>query len=1329
MNKKILLTLATVIAYITPNFAASEKVGNYTWTYHINGETAEIVGDSVAARAVSPSPIGKLVIPSQLGGKPVVKIGRLAFGGCDEMYSIDIPNCVQTIEEGAFWACRNLISVVVPAGVRSIGNFAFANCDHLQKVIIPHTVVNIGSSAFHSCSSLALVVICNGVVSIGEGAFYGTGIECITIPRSVTEMGNGSFSCSNIKVVIFKGDAPVVGKDVFNVVNSPGVAFVSKGSTGWGVEEGDLWNCLLLKYSENALPTDGGAVWALGMVDAVIEDFSYWDDYQWIDSSLIGATSIVLNASMTNIGVMEFCACSNLREILIPNSVTNIGDAAFGGCGDLVRVIFKGDAPNVGDEAFSNVAEECTVYVPRNSKGWGVDIPGMWNGLRIEYSDESDEYYMPVTYHVVFDSNGGSGAMLAQTFTNSVESSLATNEFSFKGGEFAGWATNANGNVVFTNCQSITVKADMTLYAKWAETADDLRYLVIDLSGGANAVSYPVSYLPNVPSGGWTDEYKTNKLVLRKIPAGSITMGCETSEVGYTGEEAAPHEVTISQEFYIGVFEITQKQYELVTGNAPSTYKGDARPVEQVSWNDIRGNSAIYNWPNSSSVDASTFMGKLRAKTGIMTLDLPTEAKWEYACRAGTTSAFNSGKNLLSGEGEDANMNEIGRYSYNNGHNGGIMDGQGGYSENHTTVGSYLPNAWGLYDMHGNVWEWCLDWYQGRESLSSAAVTDPMGPVSGSCRVPRGGGWYSVARYCRSATRYHSEPYYKNYGIGFRLSCSVKDETGEINGNGVCSEGFIVTQYLVPRYQLRNIAEAEAAMINSALWLDAPVTNVYQTLSFSDMDYDETFKHVPYPCNEDFNTVGFALEAMGRINVSESGDWTFACGSDDGFKVTISGNGVNETFACEVNRTFGRNLKTIRFPMKGVYDIRLVHFEYWGGAEIDFSVAKGAYISFNPKVFRLVGDPESGITIARRLCVSFFNRDDVIRREYKYGEVLGELPQPAREGYVFAGWLMSDESGECASSNTVVCEDVAFYARWKHEFALGEGSEWTEASDNVWQSGETGDNAINRIAMSVNGRGTVMFDWKTSCESFLGHYRLDYLAFFVDDVEVGFVNGETDWRNVSFVVEEDGHHTFSWAYVKNEEGSAGNDCAWFRNVAWLPSVFGVPSIAEDSDAVMTGDEDCRFVVRPSMGKEDVVVVIPDGVNASNVTVEVSSSVKTVESSGAIVKVIANGYDITEYLSIPAVAGGILNVGESKVKSEIADETLDVAKGAKIAISQESPSLTTANTRAGLTYTLVEGVSLDDMKNGDSKVGDGEKWSPTITVKGGASGFYSIKVEK
>ncbi len=309
----------------------------------------------------------------------------------------------------------------------------------------------------------------------------------------------------------------------------------------------------------------------------------------------------------------------------------------------------------------------------------------------------------------------------------------------------------SSGDAYFTNFQASTVA--------------DSNYLVIDLSGGIDATSYPVSYLDSLPDP-IPDDYRTTMLVLKKITTGNFTMGSPAGELGRYPDETQ-HQVTLKKDFYIGVFEVTQKQWERVMGDWPSYFNNtdvcEVRPVECVSYNDIRGNSAGKGWPANSNVDATSFMGKLRQKTGLETLDLPTEAQWEYSCRAGTTSALNNGTNLASA-GQDANMDLLGRYLHNG---GSASNSDCGLANGTAKVGSYLPNGWGLYDMHGNVWEWCLDWY-GRYP---GTVTDPTGLVSGDHRAMRGGGLSDSGEDCRSAIRDGSIPTYGNDGCysGFRL--------------------------------------------------------------------------------------------------------------------------------------------------------------------------------------------------------------------------------------------------------------------------------------------------------------------------------------------------------------------------------------------------------------------------------------------------------------------------------------------------------------------------------------------------------------------------------
>ncbi len=290
----------------------------------------------------------------------------------------------------------------------------------------------------------------------------------------------------------------------------------------------------------------------------------------------------------------------------------------------------------------------------------------------------------------------------------------------------------------------------------------DADYLVIDISAGPMASNYVVSSLSSIPEGGWTDVYKTTKLVLRRIPAGTFIMGSPTDELGRDTDETQ-HQVTMTQPFYIGLFEVTQKQWERVMGTWPSYFNNasyrDSRPVELVNYTTIRGSSAGAGWPANSSVDPDSFMGRLRARTG-RAFDLPTESQWEYAGRAGTTTALNSGKNLTD-HYECPNMSAVGRYWYTG---GSAYTQNGGTSVATAKVGTYLPNAWGLYDIHGNVWEWCLDWY----GSYPGTVSDPRGATTGSYRVFRGGGWNDYSDSCRVGDRGGDSPDLTYMIVGFR---------------------------------------------------------------------------------------------------------------------------------------------------------------------------------------------------------------------------------------------------------------------------------------------------------------------------------------------------------------------------------------------------------------------------------------------------------------------------------------------------------------------------------------------------------------------------------
>ena len=234
------------------------------------------------------------------------------------------------------------------------------------------------------------------------------------------------------------------------------------------------------------------------------------------------------------------------------------------------------------------------------------------------------------------------------------------------------------------------------------------------------------------------------------IPPGTFTMGSPGSERGRLSDEGPQTEVTISRGFWLGKYELTQREYESVMGSNPSTFKGDLeRPVERMSWyNAVAYCEALAQRERSA--------GRLPAGYEYR---LPTEAQWEYACRAGTTSRFSFGDAL--GCNNDTGCSfcaEVDQY----------MVWCGNDNSRTERVGTRLPNPWGLYDMHGNVWEWCADWW--RDSLPGGSVIDPTGPNTGSNRVYRGGCWNDFALYCRSARRYGLYPSFTSYGLGFRVA-------------------------------------------------------------------------------------------------------------------------------------------------------------------------------------------------------------------------------------------------------------------------------------------------------------------------------------------------------------------------------------------------------------------------------------------------------------------------------------------------------------------------------------------------------------------------------
>ena len=287
--------------------------------------------------------------------------------------------------------------------------------------------------------------------------------------------------------------------------------------------------------------------------------------------------------------------------------------------------------------------------------------------------------------------------------------------------------------------------------------------MTVDLKS-ANTVNY-YSSAAALPGGVQDKRYKTDVLVLRHIPAANVTwtMGAPVGELGRADNEIA-HQVTLAADYWIGVYEVTQRQYEILKGERPAYFSNleyyATRPVDCVSYDKILGSNGFFE--------------NLRNRSGVAGFTLPTEAQWEFACRAGEGAALYNGQNLIddknAGYTPDQFVLPLARFTGNSGESTKqLAPKDSGPEKGSAPVGSYEPNAWGLYDMLGNMYEWCLDWYQ--DDISN--VDPATGPASGTQRVIRGGWHAEGAWQCRCARRAgfgSNSAFGEN---GFRVACPI----------------------------------------------------------------------------------------------------------------------------------------------------------------------------------------------------------------------------------------------------------------------------------------------------------------------------------------------------------------------------------------------------------------------------------------------------------------------------------------------------------------------------------------------------------------------------
>jgi formylglycine-generating enzyme required for sulfatase activity len=317
-----------------------------------------------------------------------------------------------------------------------------------------------------------------------------------------------------------------------------------------------------------------------------------------------------------------------------------------------------------------------------------------------------------------------------------------------------------NGQLVCTNLQpgsTASVEWASSALGPWTNNWAALESVTVD-SNGLIRVSVPMFYRVR---GVAAPPFPTPSNMVW-IPAGTFTMGSPESEPGRLSSEGPQTQVAVSKGFCIGKFEVTQGEFLTVMGTNPSAFTGNPElPVDTVSWNDALAFCAALT---------ARERNEQRLPAGYE-YRLPTEAEWEYACRAGTTNAFHYGEAMRSGM---ANFNGVFEYPPCGEGIYSCENPVGTYLAATTKVGNYAPNAWGLHDMHGNAWEWTHDWFA--DSLPGGSITDPKGPDTGEVRVVRGGSWDENAWGCRSANRFYIFPDARSASIGFRVVLAAVEQ-------------------------------------------------------------------------------------------------------------------------------------------------------------------------------------------------------------------------------------------------------------------------------------------------------------------------------------------------------------------------------------------------------------------------------------------------------------------------------------------------------------------------------------------------------------------------